>query len=193
MSPMARASVGMLFLAAAALACAVPISAPSPDPTALPSARPVGTADPKDTPATSAGTTPLPSETATPNFGPLAVYETENVAGYDGLTYGTLVLTPDCAFIEAEGDRAAIVWPYAPDFWRWDATTGEIVSLRFGEVTRELRFSSGDGVMLGGADLDRAVQDEKMRSMKWVVPPRDECITPTVFFSNGELSEWEPS
>jgi hypothetical protein len=101
----------------------------------------------------------------------------------DGLIRGTLLLTPDCAYVEGEGERELIVWPYAPDHWRWDPTTNEIVS------SRELRFGSGDPVVLGGGDIPGAPQKEMLASISWVAPPRDGCMTPTVFFSNGELSE----
>jgi hypothetical protein len=109
----------------------------------------------------------------------------------DGLIRGTLVLTPDCAFVDGEDQRELIVWPYVPESWRWDPTTNEIVSLRLGPTTRELRFSSGDPVVIGGGDVPRAAQEEMIASISWVAPPRDGCMTPTVFFSNGELSEWD--
>jgi hypothetical protein len=125
----------------------------------------------------------------TASFGPLAVRVPAGVF-YDGVGMGTLVITDNCAFLDEDrGGRQLIVWPESPDTWRWDPATSEIVSLGVGPDIRTRRFASGDSVRLGGATVDSQTQAQMLEDTVWVDPPEDDCMTTTVFFSNGEISE----
>lgn len=153
---------------------------PTPEPTPTPtitSPSPIAIATP----------TPATAPSARSAYGPLAVRVPAGVL-YDGVGLGTLVITDECAFLEEEGGgRNLIVWPESPTFWTWDDATMEIVSLRVGPDIRTIRFESGDSVTLGGADVDPSTLRLILEDTDWVAPPNEGCMTPTVFFSNGEI------
>jgi hypothetical protein len=188
-----RARAGLALLAVWAMGCAgpTPTLTPSAGATVSPDIVRPTAAEPVHSPSLAAHSH-QPGQSTEVNLGPLAVFEMRNVPLMDGLIRGRLAITSQCAFIEVDGDRELVVWPYSPDSWRWDPAATEIVSLRLGEERRERRFGSGDPVTLGGGDVPPEAQAQLMSTMDWLAAPRDACMTPTVFVSNGELTEFEP-
>jgi len=108
----------------------------------------------------------------------------------DGIEQGRLVLTDTCAFVDSvSGKRHLVVWPLSPELWTWDGATREIVST-WG--SRTLRFGSGDEIRTGGGGRSGdygPTMGEIIAGVDWISPPAPECVTPVVFFSNGEISQ----
>lgn len=128
----------------------------------------------------------IPLQPVANDWGPLAVVA---ATGDMALTQGTLNITNDCVFLEANGTLVLLVWP--AEQTRWNAGTGTI---SFTTLAGDIRTLTTDDLLsLGGGGWSPTESGQNFRewaaSVDWVNPPNDACLTDGAWFVTDVLPE----
>lgn len=124
-------------------------------------------------------------------WGPVAVFRSD--AGMQARNEGTLVITPNCTFLERNGERALLAWPATET--TWDAASAQISFMRGdGQV---VTVRNGEHVVLGGGGSSRAEDglsgEAWANRVTWVAPPKAACLVDERFLISDVIKEEPPT